>query len=63
MVSWILCGFTQFVYDSGSRGNVRVAEAEVNDVFAASPRLEFQAVNGGEHIGRERVDATKVDGG
>src|SRR5262249_62189993 len=43
------------------RGGVAgVPDPRAEDVGAAPPRLHLQRLDGAEHVGRERVDATEV---
>jgi hypothetical protein len=43
------------------RGQVGVAEAEVDHVLARAPQLLLQLVRDREQVGRERVDPAELD--
>ena len=60
MVLRIFRGFDQFVEDMLRRGMIRIPHAEVDDVFAGLPSLEFQRLNFIEHIRRQPVDPVEA---
>ena len=60
MVARVVGGLGQLVHRDVGRGQVGVAEAEVDDVPAGSPRHRLEVVDGGEHIGRQPVDPAEL---
>ncbi|CAB4836982.1 unannotated protein [freshwater metagenome] len=44
------------------RGQIGVAEPEVDHVATGSPGFELQRIDNGEYVGRQRVDATELHG-
>src|SRR5581483_3571732 len=53
-------GLAQLLDGEVRRGDVGVAEAEVDHVSAFPPQLSLQLVDGREDVGRQGVDATKL---
>jgi hypothetical protein len=42
------------------RGQVRIAEAQIDDVLAGAPQLELQPVDDGEHVRRQCPDPAQI---
>ncbi len=55
-------GLGELVDGDRRRGNVGVAEAEVDHVVAVAPQLAFELVDGRKDVGREIVDASELHG-
>ena len=51
--------FDHFFDNVGRGGQVGVAHAHVDDVFAGSPAFHFQFVDSGENIGRQPIQSCK----
>ena len=63
MVARVVGGLGELADGHVGRGQVRVAEAEVDDVPPGSPRRRLQVVDGGEDVGRQPVDAAELHRG
>ena len=60
VVARVVGGLGQLADGHVGRGQVGVAEAEVDDVPAGSPRRRLEVVDGGEDVGRQPVDPAEL---
>ena len=63
MVPWISGSFLQLLNSDLWRREIRVAEAEVNDVIACSPALDLELVDDREHVRGQVGYTAKFHGG
>src|SRR5688572_7474584 len=59
MISRIARGLDQFIDNRIGRGQVWIAHAQIDDVFAAMARFHFQMVDDGKYIGWKFFDKWK----
>ncbi len=62
VVAGVVHGLGQLLDRHVGRGEVRVAEAQVDHVGAGSPGLDLQRVDDGEDVGRQRRDPAELHG-
>ena len=62
MGTWVSRRLDQFFDDVGRGPRIRVAHAEVDDVFPCGPSRRLQLVDFAENIGRKLPDAMKIHG-
>jgi hypothetical protein len=58
VVARVLRRLGQLAHGDFRRGDVGIAEAEIDDVLACAAQLELEAVDLGEGVRRERLDPT-----
>jgi hypothetical protein len=63
MVRRLGSGFGELLDDGGRRRNIRVAEAEVDDVATLAPQPPLQLVDGREDVRGQVADAAELHRG
>src|SRR5690606_32220800 len=56
----IACHVADLLDDVARRRQVRIAHAEIDNVFSRAPRLQHQSGHFGKHVRRELIESMKV---